>query len=403
MKFLKDNLPWMVPTLVIIMMATGFFDRDWKSMMPWSSDPVAQTQQATAPVVDVAALAPSAPQPTPLPAAPVVATADIQATTPTRAAEPTEAVSTAAQLNAIVERAASGAIDVAVTRSAPLTADTATNLINDDPAAFFASAQSNLAATNTCGDDLRALASEARIYFPSGGLAGADSGLAQARLIGQVLRACPGFTIQVEGHSDPSGDPQINLRLSQQRAEAVISRLAASGLDTSQFIAKGFGDVQPSGVTGPEPVGFYDRRVEFSVIEQVQQARFTQVTANPWQSSQCAAQLEPLFAQTKVFYGAGSITTPGADLDAVFDLAREAQACPNLRMRLVGHHADQPGTREGPATGRLRALALMNTLVAAGFPADQILIGAPSWSADIPGQPGLPNSRVDFQMVMSDS
>ena len=139
------------------------------------------------------------------------------------------------------------------------------------------------------------------------------------------------------------------------------------------------------------------------MIEQVQQASFGTTAANPWQASACVSQLEPMFSQTKVFYAPGSITAPSADLDAVFELAREAQACPNLRLRVVGHHADLPGTREGASTGRLRALALMNTLVAAGFPSDQILVGAPSWSVSIPGQPGLPNSRVDFQMVLSES
>ena len=29
-----------------------------------------------------------------------------------------------------------------------------------------------------------------------------------------------------------------------------------------------------------------------------------------------------------------------------------------------------------------------------------ILIGAPSRSVDVPGQPGLPNSRIDFQIIV---
>ena len=57
--------------------------------------------------------------------------------------------------------------------------------------------------------------------------------MAQARLIGVIAQNCPGVTIQIEGHSDPSGDPQVNLRLSQKRADSVLSRIAAAGIDTS--------------------------------------------------------------------------------------------------------------------------------------------------------------------------
>jgi len=220
-------------------------------------------------------------------------------------------------------------------------------------------------------------------------------------LIGQVLRDCPGYKIQVEGHSDPSGDPAINLRLSQQRADSVVARLTASGLDTDRFIAKGMGDGFPSNVSGTEADAYYDRRVEFSVIEDTDNSQFA-ATPNQWQSGNCAAELQSVLEQTKVFYAPGSITAPTADLASVFDLASDVSNCAGVRLRVVGHHADNAGSRETSATGRLRALAIMNTLVNAGFRVEQVLIGSPSWSQSIPGQPGLPNSRVDFQLVVEE-
>ena len=122
----------------------------------------------------------------------------------------------------------------------------------ENAAAFFGAAQARLAEANSCVDDLRALANQARVYFPSGGLTGQADGVGQARLIGLVAQNCPGVTIQVEGHSDPSGDPRVNLRLSQERAEAIISRIAAANIDTSRFVAIGMGDRRPSNETGPE-------------------------------------------------------------------------------------------------------------------------------------------------------
>lgn len=245
---------------------------------------------------------------------------------------------------------------------------------------------------------MASLAASARIYFPSSGLAGADNGLSQARLLGQVLKTCPGFEIQVEGHSDPSGDPVINQRLSLQRAEAIVVRLAASGLDTTQFQAVGFGDTQPSNVTGTEPDEYYDRRVEFSVIEKTDAPMVASAT-NVWQQSQCVTDLQAKIDQTRIFYGAGSITVSADEMETVYQLAEQAAQCDGAFLRVIGQHADAPGTREGPSTGRLRALAIMNTLVSAGFEADQIIVSAPSWSVGIAGQPALPNSRVDFDIV----
>lgn len=278
----------------------------------------------------------------------------------------------------------------------PTTADTA------ESAAFFAAAQANLQAENSCGDDLRALAGDARVYFPTGGLSAGDAGLATARLIGQVLRDCPGFTVQIEGHSDASGDPEFNRILSERRANTVLSRLASAGIDTSNFVALGLGDTQPSGVTGPEDDAFYDRRVEFTILEDTRTASLNPAP-QPWQTtatpSSCIAVLQDKAAQTRIFYTARAITVSPSEMETVKGLAAQTAACDGARLRLVGHHADTPAAREDASTGRLRVLAMMSSLVASGFESEKILIGAPSRSVDLAGQPGLPNSRVEFQII----
>jgi outer membrane protein OmpA-like peptidoglycan-associated protein len=271
-------------------------------------------------------------------------------------------------------------------------------------ASFFTAAQEKLSAQETCGDDLRALAAGTRVYFPSGGLSGSDAGLVAARLIGQVASACPGYTVQVEGHSDASGDPRINQRLSEERARSVVSRLGSSGIDTSRFVAVGFGDTRPSSVTGPQDDAYYDRRVEFSVIEDVQTASLGGAAQGGWQQpgrqiTGCAAELESLAAQSRIFFSERAITVTPSDMETARNLALRAQACDGARLRVFGHFSDAPGSRESVGTARLRALALMSSLVAGGIPSEQILVGAPSRSIGVPGQPGLPNSRIDFQIV----
>lgn len=87
-------------------------------------------------------------------------------------------------------------------------------LFNENLVSFFRDAQASLRAANSCKTDLEALTARAHVYFPSGGLTAEDAGLQQPSLIGTVMQGCKGVGILVTGHSDPSGDPEVNLRIS---------------------------------------------------------------------------------------------------------------------------------------------------------------------------------------------
>ena len=271
-------------------------------------------------------------------------------------------------------------------------APVSTSLFNASPAAISNTAQ--------CIEDLRVLSAEARVYFPSGGTTGAEEGIAQARLLGLVAQDCPGVVIQVEGHSDPSGDPAINMQLSEQRAQAVIDRVAAQGIDTSVFRAVGFGDRQPAAIRGDQPDAFYDRRVEFSVIET---SAPTPVSTSPGLAPRtppvCVTRLEESVGQTRIFYSPRSIAASQSELSNAIQLAAAAAACPEAKLRVVGQFSDEPGSGETPATARMRAIAMMSMLVAAGFEAEDIIIAAPSRPTAIPGAPGIRKTRVDFDII----
>ncbi|MEL7213082.1 MAG: OmpA family protein [Pseudomonadota bacterium] len=392
-KKLIENLPWIAPSAAILLAASGYFDRPQ----------VIQTQAVPAPVVASAAVMPAAVAPTPAPvqaeAQPVVQPAPVEPAAAPVAVDVTRNAPLTANFGAVA------ATTPEVTTPEPVTPASVAVSPTENAAAFFGAAQARLAEAKSCVDDLRALTNEARVYFPSGGLTGEASGVGQARLIGLVAQNCPGVTIQVEGHSDPSGDPRVNLRLSQERAEAIIARLAAANIDTSRFVAIGMGDREPSTVTGPESRAYYDRRVEFSVIEgaTTQQASFTpQTTTKQWQLSACAADLQRAVAEAKVFYTPGSVIVSQTDMQTAYDLVTKATACPQARLRVVGQHADGFGSIETTATGRLRAVAMMTSLVGAGFDSGQIIIGAPSRSNPLPGQGAQTASRVDFDVILED-
>ncbi len=380
MRYLRENITWIAPTAAIVVVAAGFLHPK-NAFSPFYADPAGQVVEDDPSGVSLLNASVQAA----LTTAPQVVDGQI---------EGQEAVTRNAPVD-LLQVAPQPQPQPVAAKPAPVPA-----IDTENAAAFFNDAQSKLAVANACGEDLKTLAAQARIYFPTGAASGEEAGLNAARLIGIVARDCPGYSVQVEGHSDASGDPVTNQKLSEKRAQAVISRLGASGIDTTNFFAVGFGDTRPSNVTGPKGAAYYDRRVEFSVVETVQQARFTP-SARPWAGnvSACMQELESKAQQMRQFYAPGAITVSTNEMDAIYALASDVARCDGARLRLVGQHEDQPGSREGPATGRLRALAMMSTLVSAGYPSDQILIGAPSRSIDVPGQPGLPNSRIDFQVI----
>lgn len=67
-------------------------------------------------------------------------------------------------------------------------------------------------------------------------------------LIGEIvslLRQNPELKLTIEGHTDSSGDAENNLRLSRERADAVVNALKEAGIGDDRLRAKGYGDTRP--------------------------------------------------------------------------------------------------------------------------------------------------------------
>lgn len=395
-KFFKENLPWIAPSAAIVFAASGYFDRGFRSEVAPATE-IVQAQSDMSQPVQAAAAPLVVAQ---VPQDQVVSRNDAGITTSLTSefastSQPTFTDSQPAAAAALA--ATQGQInDQLAAQPAQPTQRVAS--FENNPAAFFKDAQASLNAANSCKDDLRALATHARVYFPSGGLTAEETGLEQARLIGTVMQGCKGVGILVTGHSDPSGDPAVNLRLSQKRAELVIQRISASGIDTSSFVPQGFGDRQPSSVTGTKTRAYYDRRVEFSVVDLQTNASFSAPAARSFTAS-CVTDLQNAVQQTKLYYSPRSIAAPASELDAVLKLAQQAAACPQARLRVIGQHTDETWANEDVNTGILRAKALMSILVGQGIASNQVIIAAPSRSVGVEGQPELSRSRVDFDVI----
>ena len=78
------------------------------------------------------------------------------------------------------------------------------------------------------------------------------------------LRA--GHVLEIAGYTDNTGDPALNVALSQKRAEAVRDALIKYGADPAMLIAKGYGSADPIASNDTSEGRLRNRRIEYHVV-----------------------------------------------------------------------------------------------------------------------------------------
>jgi OOP family OmpA-OmpF porin len=114
-----------------------------------------------------------------------------------------------------------------------------------------------------CVADVQTLLSKQKITFEPGSatIDRAASGLMTA--LSTLLKQCPGVAIEIGGHTDAQGTERNNRTLSQDRADAVLAKLAEDGVDTSAMTAVGYGEDKPVADNDTEEGREANRRIEF--------------------------------------------------------------------------------------------------------------------------------------------
>ena len=80
--------------------------------------------------------------------------------------------------------------------------------------------------------------------------------------IAAMMKKHPELFLRIEGHTDNSGEPDVNLRLSAQRALAVQSSLIDARVDQKRLDAVGVGGLQPMADNATAEGREKNRRIE---------------------------------------------------------------------------------------------------------------------------------------------
>ena len=85
--------------------------------------------------------------------------------------------------------------------------------------------------------------------------------------LADTLLKAKNWTIEIQGHTDDKGSDELNLKLSQSRADAVKKYLVSKGIGADTITAKGLGESVPLVANDSDTNREKNRRVEFKITK----------------------------------------------------------------------------------------------------------------------------------------
>jgi len=145
------------------------------------------------------------------------------------------------------------------------------------------------------------------------------------------LRKYPDTTAVIEGHTDEVGTDADNMRLSQRRAESVVSYLAGRGIARSRMQAVGYGETRPIADNRTEIGKRLNRRINAIVACATDIQGLTTIPAR----TTMAMEME---------FDTNSANIRQQDREELRKVANFMQANPRVSATVEGHTSNQQGT-----------------------------------------------------------
>ncbi len=104
------------------------------------------------------------------------------------------------------------------------------------------------------------------VFFETGSASLKNDSKYELDYLAELLSSSEGLKVELSGHTDNTGESEVNMTLSQSRAEAVRDYLIGKGVSADQLSAKGYGDTKPVNSNETEEGRQNNRRSELKII-----------------------------------------------------------------------------------------------------------------------------------------
>jgi OmpA-OmpF porin, OOP family len=268
----------------------------------------------------------------------------------------------------------------------------------------------------TCAAEIEAILAAETIRFPPSSAAIAEESRDVIAAIAGVLRDCPGTRFEIGGHTDSQGRVEMNRRLSERRAAAVLEALMAQDLPLVELTARGYGPDAPVADNRTEEGRAQNRRIAFTLLGDLMDAPEpeavaavapeTVTDAGPAAgtgAAACAAEIEAILAAETILFAPSSAEIDAESADVVAAIAGVLARCPGARFEIGGHTDDRGGEEMNRALSQRRAEAVLAALEEAEI--EGVALTARGYGPDAPvadndTQAGrAQNRRIAFTLV----
>jgi OOP family OmpA-OmpF porin len=117
-----------------------------------------------------------------------------------------------------------------------------------------------------CESQIGAIIAAGKINFEPGSATIDASALGTMDNIAAIIKRCGDLPLEIQGYTDSQGREEMNLALSQSRAESVLNELRARRVVTGAFRATGYGEESPVADNDSETGREANRRIEFRLV-----------------------------------------------------------------------------------------------------------------------------------------
>ena len=117
-----------------------------------------------------------------------------------------------------------------------------------------------------CVAEISTLLTDNKITFEPGSTTLDSNSRDMIDAIAEVFDRCLEAPIEIGGHTDSQGREEMNLNLSQSRADAVLNALRAARVKLKALTSQGYGEAQPIADNKTEDGREANRRIEFQLV-----------------------------------------------------------------------------------------------------------------------------------------